>query len=49
MRKPKATAVEVVKALAKPVKRVIRKKTPEIVEAAKDAVSNARRPEESLF
>ena len=58
MRKPKATAVEVSKAPAAPRKRVIKPKTPEVVEAgkaqrsnavAKEAVTAPRRPEESRF
>jgi len=44
-----ATAVSVAKAATKAVKRVIRKKTPEVVEAAKEAVTAPRRPEESRF
>jgi hypothetical protein len=49
MRKPKATAVEVSKAPAALRKRVIKPKTPEVVEAAKEAVTAPRRPEESRF
>jgi hypothetical protein len=49
MKTPKATAVSVAKVASKPVKRVIKPKTPEVVEAAKKAVSAARKPEESRF
>jgi hypothetical protein len=49
MKTPKATAVSVANAATKAVKRVIRKKTPEVKAAAKDVISAARKPEESRF